>query len=182
MCLTFIRLSFVRWLQNQRRLELNKFHIGFRLSSYLYFLVTKKGIRLQVEHESFTWCPHPSPDETSQNWLRGSHFFISVDACSPLPKVSDDQSTRQVMVGQQQPTLGLLCQFLNIVTNALERGADEKSLLLNKVRDSLRWPFPMMLTSLHPLYYYKPVVVNGCHEFLDTRHKWALTTRSGWCN
>lgn len=93
---SFFYVSVVQSPVNQRRLELNKFHIGFRLSSYLYFLVTKKGIRLQV---------------------------------------SDDQSTRQMMVGQQQPTLGLLCQFLNIVTNALERGADEKSLLLSKIQD-----------------------------------------------
>ncbi|KAJ8436841.1 hypothetical protein Cgig2_026165 [Carnegiea gigantea] len=84
---SFFSVSVVQSPVNQRRLELNKFHIGFRLTSYLYFLVTKKGIRLQM------------------------------------------------MVGQQQPTLGSLCQFLNIVTNALERGADEKSLLLNKIQD-----------------------------------------------
>lgn len=89
-------VSSVQSPANQRRLELNKFHIGFRLSSYLYFMVTKKSIRLQV---------------------------------------SDDQSSHQMMVGQQQPTLALLCQFLNTVTNVLERASEEKSLLLNKIQD-----------------------------------------------
>lgn len=34
----------------------------------------------------------------------------------------------------QQPTLSLLNSLLTSVTNALERAADEKSLLLNKVK------------------------------------------------
>lgn len=81
---------------NQRRLELKKFHIGFRLSSYLYFQVTKKSLRLQV---------------------------------------SDGQSAYQKSGGKQQPTLALIGHFLNTVTSALERAADEKSLLLNKIQD-----------------------------------------------
>ncbi|XP_021760813.1 nuclear pore complex protein NUP205-like [Chenopodium quinoa] len=81
---------------NQRRSELKKYHIGFRLSSYLYFQVTKKSLRLQV---------------------------------------SDDQSAYHKFGGKQQPTLALLGHFLNTVTSALERAADEKSLLLNKIQD-----------------------------------------------
>ena len=34
--------------QNQRKSELNSFRLCFSLSSYLYFLVTKKSLRLQV--------------------------------------------------------------------------------------------------------------------------------------
>ncbi|KAH9618759.1 hypothetical protein KSS87_021189 [Heliosperma pusillum] len=81
---------------NRRKLELKKFHIGFRLSSYLYFQVTKKSLRLQV---------------------------------------SDDHSAYRKSGGMQQPTLALLSNFLNTVTNSLERSADEKSLLLNKIQD-----------------------------------------------
>ncbi|XP_021855676.2 nuclear pore complex protein NUP205 [Spinacia oleracea] len=80
---------------NQRRSELKKFQVGFRLSSYLYFQVTKKALRLQV---------------------------------------SDGQSAYK-FGGKQQPTLALLGHFLNTVTSALERAADEKSLLLNKIQD-----------------------------------------------
>lgn len=81
---------------NQRRLELKKFHIGFKLSSYLYFQVTKKSLRLQV---------------------------------------SDGQSAYCKSGGRQQPTLALLGNFLNTVTSALEKAAEEKFLLLNKIQD-----------------------------------------------
>ncbi|XP_010688007.2 nuclear pore complex protein NUP205 [Beta vulgaris subsp. vulgaris] len=81
---------------NQRRLELKKFHIGFGLSSYLYFQVTKKSLRLQV---------------------------------------SDGQSAYHKSGRKQQPTLALVVHFLNTVTTALERAADEKSQLLNKIQD-----------------------------------------------
>ncbi|KAE8668521.1 NUP205 protein [Hibiscus syriacus] len=77
--------------ENQRKSELNAFKLCFSLSSYLYFLVTKKSLRLQV---------------------------------------SDDSP-----VILKQPTLSLLCSLLNAVTNSLERAAEEKSLLLNKIRD-----------------------------------------------
>ncbi|KAE8687445.1 NUP205 protein [Hibiscus syriacus] len=77
--------------ENQRKSELNAFKLCFSLGSYLYFLVTKKSLRLQV---------------------------------------SDDSP-----VILKQPTLNLLCSLLNAVTNALERAAEEKSLLLNKIRD-----------------------------------------------
>ncbi|XVF34671.1 hypothetical protein REPUB_Repub18cG0078900 [Reevesia pubescens] len=70
----------VRSPENRRKSELSAFRLCFSLSSYLYFLVTKKSLRLQ-------------------------------------------------------PTLDLLCSLLNAVTNSLERAAEEKSLLLNKIRD-----------------------------------------------
>ncbi|KAH1131571.1 hypothetical protein J1N35_002949 [Gossypium stocksii] len=82
--------------ENQRKSELNVFQLCFSLSSYLYFLVTKKSLRLQV---------------------------------------SDDSPEYHSPVSLQQPTLNLLCSLLNGVVNSLERAAEEKSLLLNKIRD-----------------------------------------------
>ncbi|XWS17148.1 hypothetical protein CRYUN_Cryun33cG0043500 [Craigia yunnanensis] len=82
--------------ENQRKSELNSFRLCFSLSSYLYFLVTKKSLRLQVSDDSLDYDSPP---------------------------------------GLQQPTLNLLCSLLNAVTNSLERAAEEKSLLLNKIRD-----------------------------------------------
>ncbi|KAK9706158.1 hypothetical protein RND81_07G107800 [Saponaria officinalis] len=93
---SFSSVSSAQSRVTQRKLELKKFHIGFRLSSYLYFQVTKKSLRLQV---------------------------------------SDDQSAYRKSGGRQQPTLSLLTDFLNTVTISLERSADEKSLLLNKIQD-----------------------------------------------
>lgn len=78
----------------QRKSELNPFLLCFSLSSYLYFLVTKKSLRLQVN---------------------GSSEYRAS--------------------GLQQPTLIDLGSLLNSVTNALERAAEEKSMLLNKIRD-----------------------------------------------
>ncbi|XP_020537054.1 nuclear pore complex protein NUP205 isoform X2 [Jatropha curcas] len=69
--------------ESKRKLELNSFRLCFSLSSYLYFLVTKKSLRLQL----------------------------------------------------QQPTLNLLGSLLSSVTTSLERAAEEKSVLLNKIRD-----------------------------------------------
>ncbi|PSS20924.1 Nuclear pore complex protein [Actinidia chinensis var. chinensis] len=82
--------------ENQRKSELKKFRLCVSLSSYLYFLVTKKTMRLQV---------------------------------------SDSPTDYQAAARQPQPTLTLLGSFLNFVTTALERAADEKSLLLNKIQD-----------------------------------------------
>ncbi|XP_061373362.1 nuclear pore complex protein NUP205 isoform X2 [Gastrolobium bilobum] len=82
--------------ENQRNSELQMFNVCFSLSSYLYFLVTKKSLRLQ-----------------------------SSDASSSYPN----------SIELQQPTLSLLNSLLTSVTTALERAAEEKSLLLNKIRD-----------------------------------------------
>ncbi|XP_059431871.1 nuclear pore complex protein NUP205 isoform X2 [Corylus avellana] len=89
-------LRSVQHLENQRKSELNSFQLCFSLSSYLYFLVTKKSLRLPV---------------------------------------SDAPSDYHAAVGLRQPTLNLLGSLLNSVTTALERAAEEKSLLLNKIRD-----------------------------------------------
>ncbi|XP_052198623.1 nuclear pore complex protein NUP205 isoform X2 [Diospyros lotus] len=86
----------IRSPENQQKSELDSFCLCFSLSSYLYFLVTKKSLRLQVSD---------SPPKY----------------CAPA--------------GQQQPTLTLLGSFLNSVLAALERAAEEKSLLLNKIQD-----------------------------------------------
>ncbi|XP_042036809.1 nuclear pore complex protein NUP205-like isoform X2 [Salvia splendens] len=66
--------------------------LSFSLSSYLYFLVTKKSLRLQVS----------------------------------------DGATASA---SQQPTLALLATFLGILASALEKAAEEKYLLLNKIKD-----------------------------------------------
>ncbi|KAK7405561.1 hypothetical protein VNO78_06983 [Psophocarpus tetragonolobus] len=71
------------------------FNLCYSLSSYLYFLVTKKSLRLQ-------------------------------------PSVSSSSYTS---VELQQPTLSLLNSLFSSVTTALERAAEEKSLLLYKIRD-----------------------------------------------
>ncbi|GAB4828290.1 hypothetical protein Ancab_035204 [Ancistrocladus abbreviatus] len=81
---------------DQRRSELNKFRLCFSLSSYLYFLVTKRSLMLQV---------------------------------------SDDLSDHHTPTMRHQPTISLLGHLLNTVTTALDRAADEKFLLLNKIQD-----------------------------------------------
>ncbi|XP_035542991.1 nuclear pore complex protein NUP205 isoform X2 [Juglans regia] len=86
----------IQCLENQRKSELQSFQLCFSLSSYLYFMVTKKSLRLQV---------------------------------------SDTASDYSVSIGLQQPTLNLLGALLSSVTTALERAAEEKSLLLSKIRD-----------------------------------------------
>lgn len=63
---------------------------------------------------------------------------------------------------QQQPTLSLLSSFLDSVTSALERAAEEKYLLLSKVRDSSVVHFSAALTYYLTLYLY---------EFLDSGHQ-----------
>ncbi|XP_022635214.1 nuclear pore complex protein NUP205 isoform X1 [Vigna radiata var. radiata] len=82
--------------ENQRSSELRMFNLCYSLSSYLYFLVIKKSLRLQV---------------------------------------SDASSSYPTSVELQQPTLSLLNSLLSSVTTALERAAEEKSVLLNKIRD-----------------------------------------------
>ncbi|KAG4390082.1 hypothetical protein GLYMA_06G222100v4 [Glycine max] len=82
--------------ENQRNSELQMFNLCYSLSSYLYFLVTKKSLRLQP---------------------------------------SDASSSYAASVELQQPTLSLLNSLLFSVTTAFERAAEEKSLLLNKIRD-----------------------------------------------
>ncbi|XP_026454511.1 nuclear pore complex protein NUP205-like [Papaver somniferum] len=81
--------------QKQRTSELIFFRLSFSLSSYLYFLVTKKSLRLQV---------------------------------------SEDASDYRVP-NAQRPRLSYLVRLLNSVTAALDRAAEEKSALLNKIRD-----------------------------------------------
>ncbi|OMO81108.1 hypothetical protein CCACVL1_12606 [Corchorus capsularis] len=88
--------SSARSPEKKRMSELNAFRLCFSLCSYLYFLVMKKSLRLQV---------------------------------------SDDSPNYHSPAGLQLPTLYLLCSLLNAVTNSLERAAEEKSLLLNKIRD-----------------------------------------------
>uniref|UniRef100_A0A5B7BQC9 Nuclear pore complex protein NUP205 n=1 Tax=Davidia involucrata TaxID=16924 RepID=A0A5B7BQC9_DAVIN len=97
--LTFARS--VQSMQNQRKSELYTFCLCFSLSSYLYFHVTKKSLRLQVE----------------------------------ILELSDSPTDYHASAGQQQqPTLTLLGSFLNSVVTALEKAAEEKSLLLNKIK------------------------------------------------
>ncbi|KAL1816058.1 hypothetical protein ACET3Z_018632 [Daucus carota] len=83
-------------VENGWKSELNMFRLCFSLNSYLYFLVTRKSIRLQVSEGSVNYSAHAE---------------------------------------QQQPTLSLLSSFLDSVTSALERAAEEKYLLLSKIQD-----------------------------------------------
>ncbi|KAL9686240.1 hypothetical protein QQ045_023695 [Rhodiola kirilowii] len=76
--------------------EIGILRLCFSLSSYLYYLVTRKSQRLQVSDGS-------------------------VDYHAPTK--------------HQQPTLTILASFLNSLTTGIERAADEKSLLLNKIQD-----------------------------------------------
>ncbi|XP_065850095.1 nuclear pore complex protein NUP205 [Euphorbia lathyris] len=82
--------------ESKRKLELNTFRLCFSLSSYLYSLVTKKSLRLQV---------------------------------------SDQPIDYQSPAGLYLPTLSLLGSLLSSVTASLERAAEEKSLLFNKIQD-----------------------------------------------
>lgn len=52
-----------------------------------------------------------------------------------LHQVSDQFGDQASPSGLLQPTLVLLCSLLNFVTAALERAAEEKFLLFNKVKN-----------------------------------------------
>ncbi|KAK9141697.1 hypothetical protein Syun_011097 [Stephania yunnanensis] len=88
--------------QSSRSLEKKKvsglmlFRVYYSLSCYLYFLVSKKSLRLQL---------------------------------------SDGPNDFQAPAGQQQPKLSSLLSLLHSATSALERAAEEKSLILNKIQD-----------------------------------------------
>ncbi|TYJ97812.1 nuclear pore complex protein NUP205 [Cucumis melo var. makuwa] len=86
----------VKLLKNRRGSELYSIELNFSLISYLYFLVTRKSLRLQVSGSS---SGHKSP------------------------------------VRSQPPSLDLLGTLLNSMTTTLERAAEERSLLLNKIQD-----------------------------------------------
>ena len=65
------------------------------------------------------------------------HFFplnSFVFSCNFLSQPSDASSSYPTSVELQQPTLSLLNSLLSSVTTALERAAEEKSVLLNKVQ------------------------------------------------
>lgn len=80
----------------QQKAEASVSRLCFSLSSYLYFLVTKKSLRLQV---------------------------------------SDGPTDYRASAGCQPPTLTLLVFFLGTMATAVERAAEEKYLLLNKIKD-----------------------------------------------
>ncbi|VFQ73605.1 unnamed protein product [Cuscuta campestris] len=86
----------IRFVENQRKAEVNTSRLCFSLSSYLYFLVTKKRLRLQV---------------------------------------SDGSMDYRSSAGQQQPTLTSLAFLLYSLTTSLEKAAEERYLLLNKIQD-----------------------------------------------
>lgn len=65
----------------------------------------------------------------------GGYFFAYQLTFS---QVSDAPSDYHAPVGLQQPTLNLLGSLLNSVTTALQRAAEEKSLILNKVQEDTR--------------------------------------------
>lgn len=82
--------------QNHWKTELNSFRICFSLSSYLYFLVTKKSFRLQVHMVGLIWMilmmdlhkidlsisllPTCFPtDLRHASWLQCCHFLSTAD-------------------------------------------------------------------------------------------------------
>ncbi|XP_031097713.1 nuclear pore complex protein NUP205 isoform X1 [Ipomoea triloba] len=93
---SFISNKSMCYIENRRKAEVNTSCLCFSLSSYLYFLVTKKSLRLQV---------------------------------------SDGPMDYRASAGQQQPTLALLGFLLNSLTTALEKAAEERYLLFNKIQD-----------------------------------------------
>ncbi len=75
-----------------------------------------------------------------------SFLYIQVRIISFLNlQISYDDTTE----GQQQPTLQLISDLLNSITVAMERVAEEKYMLLNKVSDA-----NMFTCSLCMLYYW----------------------------
>ena len=66
----------------------------------------------------------------------GGYFFAYQHAFSQVSDAPSDY--HNAPVGLQQPTLNLLGSLLNSVTTALERAAEEKSLILNKVQEDPR--------------------------------------------
>ncbi|KAL8483667.1 hypothetical protein ACS0TY_026375 [Phlomoides rotata] len=80
----------------RQKVDVSLSRLCFSLSSYLYFLVTKKSLRLQV---------------------------------------SDGSTYYHASAASQQPTLALLVFFLGNLATALEKAAEEKYLLLNKIKD-----------------------------------------------
>lgn len=92
----FVSTLSTRFVEGQRKSELSTSRLCFNLSSYLYFLVTKKSLRLQIAE---------NPMELNAS------------------------------TGGQQPTLTLLGFFLESLATGLERAAEEKYLLLSKIRD-----------------------------------------------
>ncbi|KAL3643098.1 hypothetical protein CASFOL_013913 [Castilleja foliolosa] len=80
----------------QQKADVSISHLCFSLSSYLYFLVTKKSLRLHV---------------------------------------SDGPTDYHESTAPQQPTLASLVVFLGSLATGLERAAEQKYLLLNKIKD-----------------------------------------------
>lgn len=113
------------------------FNLCYSLSSYLYFLVIKKSLRLQVYYTfnrqfllTLSYFPHSASVCAFFFPLNRNLFF----SCNFLSQVSDASSSYPTSVELQQPTLSLLNSLLSSVTTALERAAEEKSVLLNKVK------------------------------------------------
>ncbi|GAA0150858.1 hypothetical protein LIER_09706 [Lithospermum erythrorhizon] len=92
----FVSTLSTRFLEIQRKAELSTSRLCFSLSSYLYFLITKKSLRLPI---------------------------------------ADNPMGFHASTGEQQPTLTLLGFFLESMATSLERAAEEKYLLLSKIRD-----------------------------------------------
>ncbi|KAL2929631.1 hypothetical protein RDABS01_035041 [Bienertia sinuspersici] len=74
---------------NQRRLELKKFHVGFRLSSYLYFQVTKKSLKLQVSDGQSVY--HKSGGGQQPTLVLLGHYLSTVT--SALERAAEEKSS-----------------------------------------------------------------------------------------
>lgn len=99
-----------------------------------------------------------------------------------LSQPSDASSSYPTSVELQQPTLSLLNSLLSSVTIGLERAAEEKSLILNKVKMQRNLSFYLLHSALVYiiaclLWLFKQHLICGC---ADSRHKWTVKAGSGW--
>ncbi|EXC04145.1 hypothetical protein L484_006623 [Morus notabilis] len=104
--------------------------------------LTMEQINLVVGILSKVW-PYEESDDCGfvQGLFSMMHALFSCDLETPTYGQSvrsleiSDVSDFRASVGSQQPTLSLLGSLLNSATTALERAAEEKSLLINRIRD-----------------------------------------------
>lgn len=147
----FLILLHVAAYQNQKS-ELVAFGLCFSLISYLYVLTTKKNMRFQVSTLILSFAKKNKSKQKKYGLVlvhvAGWVFFLKnvqiVDTDgfhnTLILQVSHDHNS-----DQQQPTLQMVSDFLNSITLALERVAEEKYMLLNKVLMFLIFIFTNLL-------------------------------------
>ncbi|KAL3535856.1 hypothetical protein ACH5RR_004317 [Cinchona calisaya] len=82
----FASMESTRFLESKRRAELNRARLCFSLSSYLYFLVTKKSLRLQVSDGPTEYRPSAGQQQPTLTLL--GHFLNSLT--TTLERVAEE--------------------------------------------------------------------------------------------